>query len=1139
MNKKYLLSTTALVVVGALSFGTAGTTPLAANDVYKAPDTTKVIHIGDHDDHDHPLAQDGKKDSDKDAKGEDGDKKKGLPLKAERKISFETDEGTWMSLDVSPDGQTIMFELLGDIYTMAISGGEATAVITGMAFDSQPVYSPNGKKIAFLSDRDGSENLYISDLDGENAKKLSKLNAGGALSPEWSADGNYLYVSQMPKGLGVYELWMYHKDGGSGIQITNSKPMGASTPRNRQPNAQGAAPSPNGRYIYYAGKMGGFSYNAQYPMWRVMRRDMVEGTTDTIATAYGSAIRPIISPDGKTMVYGTRYETETGLKIRNLETGEDNWLAYPVTHDDQESRATRDLLPSYTFTPDGKSVIANIDGKIKSIDVASGNITNIPFNAKVEQALGPNLVHQTKDAEGPVVARIVQTPSLSPDGNYVAFSALSNLYTMELKDGATPKKITRAGNQAFMPSWSPDGKWMTYVTWDASGGHIWKMRTNGRGRPQQLTTIKGYYTDPHFTPDGSQVVAMRASQYEYLNTGQSVQEDLVKLDAKGGDATVIYPGTGIGGIHFSKEADRVYLYSRAGIISMRLDGSDRRSHLSVKGNGFYSATKPVPARDAKISPDGKWALAQANQQLWLIAVPTVGKKAIEVVVMSPKVPTKQLTKIGADYFSWSSDGSEMIWSVGSTIFRQSIADVEWEKPKEDEKADDKDDAKKTDEADEGEKAEKDEDKFTTYKARVEVPRDNPGGIVVLRGATVITMAEAGVLQNADVVIEGTKIVAVGRTGSVEIPAGANIRDVSGKFITPGFVDSHSHWRAWATNGVIDTNNWPHLANLAYGVTAGLDVQTSTVDQFIYQDMFDAGLATGLRAWSTGPGVFSDNAFKTKEQAVNVLTRYKDHYRTKNIKAYVSGNRKQRQLIIQASKELGIMPTTEGALDLKLDLTHIIDGMAGNEHALPIFPIYKDVIQLTAQSGIGYTPTLLVAYGGPWGENYFYTRQNPHDDPKMNRFMPHQTLDGKTKRRNWFRDEEHVFPRLAEGALNIQRAGGRVGIGSHGQLQGLGYHWEMWSLAAGGGTPMEVLKAATIDGAHIIGHGDEVGSLEVGKFADMIILNKNPLDDIKNTTAISEVMMNGRIYNGDTLDQVYPVAKPLPPLWFWGEKPTDK
>lgn len=1075
-----------------------------------------------------------------------GDKKdkKDLPLEMERDIRFETDEATWLSIDVHPNGQSLIFDMLGDLYTLPISGGEATAMMTGPAFDGQPKYSPDGSMIAFVSDRDGSENLWISKADGSDAKKLTKLTSGEAVSPTWSPDGQYVVVAQLGKGLGVYELWMYHKDGGSGVQITNGKPMGDSTPRNQQVNAMGPSFSPDGRYIYYATKRGGFSYNAQYPMWRVARYDTVEGRTDTIATAQGSTVRPIISPDGTTMVYGTRYETETGLRIRNLDTGEDKWLAYPIQRDDQESRATRDLLPNYTFTPDGKSVLVTADGKIVSIDVASGNRTIIPFNAKVDMKIGPNLVHQEKDPEGPVVARIIQTPDMAPDGSAIIFSALGELYRMTLEEGASPMKLGNTQEHAFMPSYSGDGRWVTYVTWAEDGGHIWKTRADGSGQPMQITRTKGYYTQPAFAPGDDSIVAIRASQYEYLQSGQETQADLIKLSARGGDATVIYPGSNISAPHFSKENDRVYLHSGAGIISVRMDGSDKRSHIAMKGNGFYSATKPVPARDSRISPDGKWALGYASNQLYLAAVVQNGNKAQEVVVHRPPVPVKQISKIGADYFGWSEDGSEIFWAVGNHFFRQKLADISFEKPKP--QKDDKDDAKEGDDADQemdDTTAETADDKGTVetkplhdetvaeYIAKVTVPRDIPNGSLLLRGATVITMSDQGTLENADILVVNNKIQAVGARGSLDVPAGTASRDMSGKFITPGFVDSHAHWRAWATNGVIDPYPWAFLSNLAYGVTAGLDVQTGTNHQFVYQDMFDAGKALGIRAWSTGPGVFSDNDFKTKEQTLHVLRRYRDFYRTKNIKAYVSGNRKQRQMVIQASKELGILPTTEGALDLKLDLTHTIDGFAGNEHSLPILPLRKDVIELTAQSKIGYTPTLLVSYGGPWAENYFYTRQSPHDDAKLNRFTPHSIVDQSTKRRPWFRAEEHVFPRIAKSAIAVQKAGGRIGVGSHGQLQGLGYHWEMWALAAGSDNPMQVLRAATIDGATIIGHGQEVGSIEAGKFADLVILDRNPLDDIKNTNSIAQVMRNGRLYDGNTLDQVYPEQKALPKLWF--------
>jgi hypothetical protein len=363
-------------------------------------------------------------------------------------------------------------------------------------------------------------------------------------------------------------------------------------------------------------------------------------------------------------------------------------------------------------------------------------------------------------------------------------------------------------------------------------------------------------------------------------------------------------------------------------------------------------------------------------------------------------------------------------------------------------------------------------------------------------------------------------------------------DVTGKTIVPGFIDSHAHWFE-IRRGLLDTGHWAFLANVAYGVTAGLDVQTSTNDQFAYQDLIDSGKMIGLRAFSTGPGVFSNNEFESKEQAVGVLKRYRDHYRTRNIKAYLSGNRKQRQYVIQASKELGMMPTTEGGLDLKLDLTHMADGFWGTEHSLPILPLYRDVVQFLAQSGTTYTPTLLVLYGGPWAEEYFFTQENPHDDAKIRRFMPHFIVDAKTQRRLWFRPEEHAFDRTAAEAAKIVRAGGLVGIGSHGQFQGLGYHWEMRALASGGLEPMAVLRAATQNGARIIGRQDEIGSLEAGKFADLVILNANPLEDIRNTNAIDRVMQNGRLYDAATMDQVWPEQKELEPLWFWDEEPVPR
>jgi hypothetical protein len=242
-------------------------------------------------------------------------------------------------------------------------------------------------------------------------------------------------------------------------------------------------------------------------------------------------------------------------------------------------------------------------------------------------------------------------------------------------------------------------------------------------------------------------------------------------------------------------------------------------------------------------------------------------------------------------------------------------------------------------------------------------------------------------------------------------------------------------------------------------------------------------------------------------------------------------------MVMACKSEGVMPTTEGGLDTKLDLTHVLDGFSGNEHSMPITPLYKDVVELMAKSGIFYTPTLIVAYGGVWAENFYYENGEVHDNPKVRHFMPHNLVDDHTRRRQiWVRPDEQAFPRLAAQDAKIIKAGGKVCIGSHGQFQGLGYHWEMWSLASGGMGNMEVLKAATIHGAEAMGLARDLGSLEVGKLADLVVLDKNPLDDIQNTNSIRFVMKEGELFEGDTLNQVWPVEKKLPPLWWWDEKP---
>jgi Tol biopolymer transport system component len=1062
-----------------------------------------------------------------------------LPLQPTRKIEFDTDEGTWMSLDLSNDGRTIVFDLLGDLYTIPVDGGTARALTSGLAFDSQPAFSPDGALIVFLSDRSGAENLWVVRADGSQPRQVSFPDDYDTfVSPAWSADGKTLYVSRHRADLNGYELWKFDAAGKSEGERLAAVKSSIDQPRDQWRSVLGVAPSSDGRFLYYAEHIGDMEFS-KVPEWTLRRRDLGTGRDETIVSApksprpdlsLGSVFRPAVSPDGRWLAYATRYDGRTALRLLDLDTRQDRWLSYPIQQDELQSFASRDLLPRYDFTPDGKALIISVDGKFRRLDIASGASTAIPFNAHVAVDVGPALRVDIKQETGPVRARLIQTPTQSPDGRHLAFSALGFLYVMALDRPSIPRRLIPGDATQFQPSWSPDGRSLVYVTWTArDAGHIWSVPSDGRGQPRRLTEIPAFYTNPVFTPDGQSVIAVRSSNavrmHSYMEYGNLRQGELVKLPASGGASEVITQGFLGGQPQFTAEAGCVYLNFADGLNRVALDGSGKRRVLAALGPGWYFAEGPAPVDDLRISPDGHWALAQIAQQLHVLAVPDAtapdDKRTIDL--SRPTVAHRKLTDVGADFFDWADGGRTITWAVGSTFYRRPFASVVLDAPN-----------APTGTADAPKPGQRG---VKSFEAIVEVPRDVPKGTIVLRGATVIPMKGDEVIADADVVIVDDHIAAVGERGQIKIPSGATIHDVRGKFIVPGFIDTHDHL-ADIRRGVFDLASWGALSNLAYGVTTAFDPSPLSIDMLAYEDLVDSGRMLGSRIHSTGPALFSFNEFKSQQEVLSVLSRYSQHYRTRNLKEYRTGNRRVRQWVAAAARELHLMPTTEGALSMKLDLTQIMDGYAGNEHALTTLPLSNDVIQLVAQSKVSYTLTLLITNGGPEAQDYYIAKAQPHDDPKLNRFSPHYVIDIKTLERTWRDPREYAFPRIAESAAKIARAGGLLGVGSHGEMPGIGFHWEMQAYASGGMTPREVLHAATLGSAETIGRQAQFGSIEPGKYADLVVLDKNPLDNIANTLSVREVMKNGRLYDGDTLDELWPRQRPLPPLWFWSDRPPE-
>ena len=497
-----------------------------------------------------------------------------------------------------------------------------------------------------------------------------------------------MIVSKTSWSLRTFELWAYHVDGGKGLQISKSKPD-KDTPASSRDNALGAVYSPDGRYLYYANRNGGFGYNLTSFPWQVVRRDLRDGSVDRLTQALGGGVRPAVSPDGRWLVYGTRHAQQTGLRIRELATGDDRWLVHPVQRDAQESRFTRDLLPGYAFTPDSRALLYTQAGGLRRIALATGAVAEIPFTAEVDQALGPRLEFPYRLGLGPVKARLIQGPALSPDGRKLAFSAFARLYVYDL-DTQRAQQLSPAGVQAFHPSWSPDGRSLAYVTWRSDGGgHIWRIRANG-GRPRQLSEHAAYYTDPAWSPDGKRIVALRAASYDRLyresDFGAPVGADLVWIPAQGGAPNLIVPSRGLTAPHFSADPERIYLYvssgpfpssGSAGLVSMRYDGSDRRQLLTAKGPGIYNAQESVPAADIRLSPDGTHVLLLHANQLYVVALLNRHLADVTVELGAPGVPLMRLTEVGADEFGWlERDGALTIyWTAGHHLYQRPLASV--------------------------------------------------------------------------------------------------------------------------------------------------------------------------------------------------------------------------------------------------------------------------------------------------------------------------------------------------------------------------------------------------------------------------------------------------------------------------------
>ena len=1026
------------------------------------------------------------------------------------KVEFDTDEGTWMSCDVSPDGQRIVFDLLGDIYHMPIVGGRAELLSGGVSWESQPRYSPDGKSIAFTSDRDGGDNIWLMDTDGRNRRQLTKETLRLVNSPAWTPDSQYVLVRKHfvdQRSLGAGEIWMYHTGGGgTGVQMTEKTSWTA--------NVGEPTIDPKKRFIYFVNS-GDFDYNKNVydSIYWIERYDTERGRRGVFVRGAGGSVRPQVSPDGKLLAFIRRDRLNTVLYLREIESGRE-WPIYDgLTRDQQETWSVFGTYPGYSWTPDGRSIVITAKGKFVRVDAQTKQAAPIPFSARVSQRVADAVRFPQKVFAERERTRLHRWTKRH--GERTIYSALGKIYVKE--GDAEPRRLLNSNYLEYSPNFSPDGRQITFVTWsDAEKGAVWIANSDGTNA-RKITDKQDQYANPAFSPDGQKIAYLKgrgnvnheeelvsesAFEIHYWDGQQS--RYVMDLQSRGANARMPI-------LSFDPKGERIFFLESpsaptpagqpanifSALSSVKTTGDDYRRHVEAK-----FATEIAP------SPDHNWVFFKELHKLYLAPFPQTGK-TLKMNSTETILPVKSISKSSGDWLTWSPDSKSVQWTLGENFYEQTLEQI-------------------------NRQLAKDEKPAEPNRTRIgfEFESAKPKGLVALTNARIITMKGDQVIERGSVLIEDNRIKAVG--ARIEIPVTARKIDMTGKTIAPGIIDVHAHM-GYNTLDIIPEKQWPYWANLAYGVTTTHDPSAATQSVFAQSEMVKAGHMVGPRIFSTGYPVYG--AENPEKAPVNNMEDARGHLaRLKavgafSIKSYNQPRRNQRQQLIQAAREHKMMVVPEGGSTYFYNMTHILDGHTGIEHAIPTAPLYKDAVQLFAKSRSGYTPTLVVGYGGIWGENYWYQKSNVWENEKLLRFTPRSTIDPRARRRMMTPDDDFYHFELAKSVKDIVRAGGRAQLGAHGQLQGLGAHWELWMLQQGGLTPLEALRAATLSGAEYIGLDKEVGSIEVGKLADLMITDKNPLDNIQNSESISFVMANGVLYDTRNMDEIYPQARPRG-KFFW-------
>lgn len=975
---------------------------------------------------------------------------------------INTDQGSWMSLDVSPDGGTIVFDLLGDIYAMPASGGTASGVTSGTSWDSQPRFSPDGSHIAFISDRGGNSDLWMMKTDGSGARQVSQENHAALVNPAWLPSGDYIAAQRHKTTTRLSEtssssdntIWVYNTESGAGERLSDHK---------RKTSAAQSTAIIDYDVIYTA----------------------ASGHTPS---ADGNYLASVESKDGKTHLLIANLKDGSGDQPRSVYDKLDPTQNVPHSKNDIAYIG----YPNMDWGPDNKSLYFWAHGHIQRLDIQSNEVTKIPFQVKdTREVFAQPRLNQQID-QSSIQLRTPRFAKLSPDGKTIVFESLGKLYLRDTKTGQV-SNLTRLPREEreLYPSWAPDSQSLLFTTWtDDEFGAIHSIDIKSRAITTHTDTA-GLYTQSISSPSGEFFL------YKQI-AGDTVTPPMptlspranpgIYIQAKGSPDSIRVSEFGAYA-HFSGNERRIYFTNIEGeyasFTSVNLLGEDKKIHAQAKH-----------ARSFQLSPDGLYVAIIKGEDLYLSEF----SSEFTGITLSEESQTYPMIKLAsaAGFANWeqrditrtNAKAAGLYWTQNAQIYSVKA------------KTCFSDTCVPTALG-----------SSLSYKTKA----DMPNSTFALTNARIITLdgENGGVIENGTILVRKNRIADVGE--AINIPVHAEVIDLKGKTIMPGLINVATH-SAYGVEGLITQNNREAVGALSQGVTTIMGTSNDINTAITASEMQRAGQLLAPRIFVTA---------KLKRSSVQSLKAQGVH----SLKSKYIPRRDQRHDVTRMARDHAIALTTTAKGYFHHDMGLIQDGFTATQSANPQYKLYDDALQMIRQSGVAIFPEL--------GLERITKSRMPAAalDTQPSQSILQKFLKNNLKNSSQNDNEKKGSAHEGLTSLNGVYASALISANipillSAPMNNETAIHRAICTYKDNGASHLEALRAVTYKAAKYLGMDHDIGTIEAGKLADLIILSGNPLDDIRNTATLEHVMIGGRLYNTDSMNAFNSINTHLP---FWWEE----